>query len=118
MVYAPGGYSFVDYIKFGLPLQIVCFIFTVAIVFSLDHWWAYAVVFAFASPAVVGVYFVCGGHRASSAEAEAQAVETETDKVVAIENGSSTQNIALLPVHAGDNTHTSAESDVIFKGSA
>jgi hypothetical protein len=57
MVYEPGGYNFLDYIKLGLPLQIVCFIFTVAIVFSLDAWWAYAIVFAILSPAIVAAYF-------------------------------------------------------------
>ena len=106
-----------DYIKFGVPLQIVCFIFTVAIVFSLDFWWAYAAVFAFASPAVVGVYFLFGGHKDSS---EAHAVK-ETDKIASeIETGISsqdlTQNIALLPITDNDPAHTS--SDVIFKGSA
>jgi hypothetical protein len=57
MVYEPGGYNFLDYIKLGLPLQIVCGIFTVAIVFSLEQWWAYALVFAFLSPAIVAAFF-------------------------------------------------------------
>ena len=57
MVYEPGGYNFMDYIKFGLPLQTVCGIFTVAIVFSLDTWWAYALVLGFLSPAIVAAFF-------------------------------------------------------------
>jgi hypothetical protein len=61
MVYAPGGYNFMDYIKFGVPLQLVCYIFTVAIVFSLEQWWAYALVLSILSPAIVGFYFFFGG---------------------------------------------------------
>ncbi len=63
MVYSPGGYNFMDYIKFGVPLQIVCAIFTVAIVFSLDQWWAYAVVFAILSPLVVAAFFFMGNQK-------------------------------------------------------
>jgi len=63
MVYEPGGYSFSDYLKFGMPLQIVCGVFTVAIVFTLDYWWAYAVAFAFVSVVIVGGYFFFGGTR-------------------------------------------------------
>jgi len=32
MVYGPGGYKFMDFVRFGLPLNIVCGIITVAIV--------------------------------------------------------------------------------------
>jgi hypothetical protein len=60
MVYEPGGYNFMDYIKLGLPLQILCGIFTVAIVFSIDYWWVYAVVLAVLSPLAVGVFFFLG----------------------------------------------------------
>jgi hypothetical protein len=58
MVYEPGGYNFMDYIKFGGPLQIVCGIFTVAIVFTLDYWWVYSLVFAFISVAAVVFFFM------------------------------------------------------------
>jgi hypothetical protein len=58
MVYEPGGYNFMDYIKLGLPLQIVCGIFTVVIVFSLDYWWVYAVVLAVLSPLAIGIFFL------------------------------------------------------------
>jgi hypothetical protein len=124
MVYEPGGYAFIDYIKFGVPLQLVCFLFTVVIVFSMDYWWAYAVGLAFLSPVVVMSFFFFGGHKdsASSEGAEVTVPELkETDKIVAaIENGSSdqdlTQSVALLPINGNENTH--ANSDVIFKGSA
>jgi hypothetical protein len=110
MVYEPGGYNFMDYIKFGVPLQIVCAIFTVAIVFSLDQWWAYAVVFAFLSPAVVILYFFLGGDKANVRENPILA-----GKDAALEEGHAShsvdasakaaapspelaQNIALLPI--------------------
>mmetsp|Transcript_16654 Transcript_16654/g.45327 ORF Transcript_16654/g.45327 Transcript_16654/m.45327 type:complete len:279 (-) Transcript_16654:105-941(-) len=70
MVYEPGGYSFSDYLKFGMPLQIVCGVFTVAIVFTLDYWWAYAVAFAFVSVVIVGGYFFFGGTRERDAAEE------------------------------------------------
>jgi di/tricarboxylate transporter len=38
MVYGPGGYRFVDYVRFGLPLNILCGIITVAIV---PHIWPF-----------------------------------------------------------------------------
>jgi hypothetical protein len=66
MVYEPGGYSFLDYIKFGLPLQVLCGVFTVAIVFSMDYWWVYALVLAVLSPAAVVALFFCRGRDALS----------------------------------------------------
>ena len=122
MVYEPGGYAFMDYIKFGVPLQLVCFLFTVVIVFSMDYWWAYAVGLAFLSPVVVVSFFFFGGHKDSASSQEAEVPELkETDKIAAaIENGTSnqdlTQSIALLPINGNENTH--ANSDVIFKGTA
>ncbi len=32
MVYGPGGYRFMDFVRFGLPLNILCGIITVIIV--------------------------------------------------------------------------------------
>ena len=32
MVYGPGGYKFTDYLKVGIPLDIICWSMTVAIV--------------------------------------------------------------------------------------
>ena len=115
MVYEPGGYNFMDYIKFGLPLQIVCFIFTVAIVFSLDSWWVYALVLAILCPIVVIVYFFIGGDKASIREnpmgvsdekaaalEEGHAANDSPDKAAAAPSPVVANNIsiALLPVAA------------------
>jgi hypothetical protein len=117
MVYEPGGYNFMDYIKFGLPLQIVCFVFTVAIVFSLDSWWIYALVMAILCPIVVIVYFFIGSDKASirenplgASDEKATALEEghaanggdSPDKAAASESPSPvvSNNIALLPVAA------------------
>jgi di/tricarboxylate transporter len=39
MVYGPGGYKFSDYLKFGFPLTIICFVLTIGILaFKYDLW--------------------------------------------------------------------------------
>ncbi len=106
MVYEPGGYNFVDYIKFGVPLQIVCAIFTVAIVFSLEHWWAYAVVLGFLSPAVVILYFFVGADKASVREN----ITITDNKTAALEEGhaatdkttSPSPEVGLHPIGGGN----------------
>ena len=31
MVYGPGGYKYIDFLKFGFPMQVILWLFTVAI---------------------------------------------------------------------------------------
>jgi hypothetical protein len=117
MVYAPGGYNFVDYIKFGLPLQLVCFIFTVAIVFSLEQWWAYALVLAILSPAIVAIYFFIGTDKAHIREANVldkeQALElgnaapgevSASPEKNAVPSPEAAHNIALLPIATSNHS--------------
>ena len=85
MVYEPGGYSFLDYIKFGLPLQVVCGVFTVAIVFSLDYWWAYALIFAVLSPAAVIALFFCRARDAHPSSDDADDKGPAAADLVALE---------------------------------
>ena len=42
MVYGPGGYRFMDYVKFGLPLQFICAFFSIGVILTLDMWWIWA----------------------------------------------------------------------------
>ncbi|MCO5605116.1 hypothetical protein L7F22_059296 [Adiantum nelumboides] len=44
MVYGPGGYRFLDYIKYGGPLQIVLLFVTVGVTISLEWWWLWWVI--------------------------------------------------------------------------
>ena len=62
MVYAPGGYNFSDYLKFGIPLQIICGIFTCVIVLTMDYWWIYTVCLIVLAILVATVFFCLGGH--------------------------------------------------------
>ena len=91
MVYAPGGYNFMDYIKFGVPLQIVCGVFTVAIVQTLDSWWVYTLVLAILSPiCVVVFFFACKPGGAGHVDEEAAA-----KSVALLDDGSEPAPIAL-----------------------
>ncbi|MFY0674344.1 MAG: SLC13 family permease [Bacteroidia bacterium] len=39
MVYGPGGYKFSDYLKFGFPLTLICFVLTIVILaYKYDLW--------------------------------------------------------------------------------
>ncbi|KAJ3096269.1 Phosphoinositide phosphatase sac1 [Phlyctochytrium bullatum] len=49
MVYAPGGYKFRDYLWFGIPLQIITGVVTIAVAATLKWWWVYAIVFGAAN---------------------------------------------------------------------
>jgi hypothetical protein len=131
MVYEPGGYNFVDYLKFGIPLQLVCYIFTVAIVFSLEEWWAYAVALAILSPLVVGFYFFFGGDKPSIREPNI----LHADKQAALEEGhvahgdgashektaapspEAPHNIAPLPIADGNSGADSTPVHAIAQGS-
>ncbi|KAH7365617.1 hypothetical protein KP509_18G037900 [Ceratopteris richardii] len=44
MVYGPGGYRFLDYIKYGGPLQIVLLLVTVGVTVTLDWWWLWWII--------------------------------------------------------------------------
>lgn len=41
MVYGPGGYTFMDYIKFGGPLQLWVAVVTLLVLLSQDYWYAW-----------------------------------------------------------------------------
>ena len=70
MVYAPGGYTFLDYLKFGIPLQIICGIFTCLIVLTMDYWWIYTVALFALSVIVASVFFLLGGAKSRPNEEE------------------------------------------------
>ena len=70
MVYAPGGYTFLDYLKFGIPLQIICGIFTCLIVLTMDYWWIYTVALFVLSVIVASVFFLLGGAKSRPNEEE------------------------------------------------
>jgi hypothetical protein len=135
MVYEPGGYNFIDYIKLGLPLQIVCGIFTVAIVFSMDYWWVYTVVFAVLSPVAVIIFFLFGCNKPhanqlaledDSAAKSASLLEggelpaslgfqpAGIDAALKHENGENGNGLSRPDALARPTTN----SDVIFTGSA
>ena len=106
MVYEPGGYNFIDYIKLGLPLQIVCGIFTVAIVFSIDYWWVYTVVFAVLSPIAVGVFFFLGCNKphANQAELDSEAVTVSEKKLEEVDSaGNSDKVLEVVSVRCDDD---------------
>ncbi|MCO5557908.1 hypothetical protein L7F22_011481 [Adiantum nelumboides] len=44
MVYGPGGYRFLDYIKYGGPLQIVLLFVTIGVTISLEWWWLWWII--------------------------------------------------------------------------
>ncbi|KAJ3040298.1 Phosphoinositide phosphatase sac1 [Rhizophlyctis rosea] len=44
MVLGPGGYRFFDYVKFGLPLQILSGVFTVVCTATRAYWWIWTAV--------------------------------------------------------------------------
>jgi hypothetical protein len=144
MVYEPGGYNFMDYIKFGVPLQLVCAVFTVAIVFTLDEWWAYAVVFAILSPAIIVANLFLGGGSVKASDrgaiedkASESALEeghlppshgSESAKPVAAPSPETTPNKAALPIAGGTGSEpshaqgppdqASTSSALIFTGCA
>ena len=39
MVYGPGGYVFADFLRFGVPMQVVQMIVSVGVVLLGDLWW-------------------------------------------------------------------------------
>ncbi len=104
MVYEPGGYSFLDYIKFGLPLQIVCAVFTVAIVFSLDYWWAYAAVFAVLSPIAVIALFFCRPRNVHLASDAADDKGPAGADLVALEEAKPAAAAVAAPSHPASPT--------------
>jgi len=55
MVYGPGGYRFIDYVKFGMPLQIICAVVSLSVIVTIDQWWVWALVLL-----LVNVAFVAG----------------------------------------------------------
>ena len=44
MVYGPGGYRFMDYVKFGMPLQVICAVIAIGVILTMDVWWIWTVV--------------------------------------------------------------------------
>eukprot|EP00050_Salpingoeca_kvevrii_P015314 m.45637 g.45637 ORF g.45637 m.45637 type:complete len:669 (-) comp6255_c0_seq1:63-2069(-) len=42
MVYGPGGYTFMDFVRFGGPLQVIVGVVTIGVVMTLDLWWLWA----------------------------------------------------------------------------
>ncbi|KAI9002309.1 citrate transporter-domain-containing protein [Gaertneriomyces semiglobifer] len=48
MVYAPGGYKFMDYFRFGLPLQVITGIVTIGVSASRRYWWLWTLILAIA----------------------------------------------------------------------
>ncbi|KAJ3199468.1 hypothetical protein HDU67_002794 [Dinochytrium kinnereticum] len=54
MVYAPGGYKFRDYLAFGIPLQLITGVVTIAVAANLKYWWVFALVFGLANVVVLG----------------------------------------------------------------
>jgi hypothetical protein len=55
MVYGPGGYRFLDYVKFGMPLQIICAIISIGVILTMDVWWAWTVALFLVNVVAVGV---------------------------------------------------------------
>eukprot|EP00051_Salpingoeca_urceolata_P005653 m.75449 g.75449 ORF g.75449 m.75449 type:complete len:271 (+) comp14482_c0_seq2:1607-2419(+) len=46
MVYGPGGYTFMDYVRFGGLLQLFSAVVTIGVIVALDFWYLWAIAFA------------------------------------------------------------------------
>ena len=56
MVMAPGGYKFLDYTRFGFPLQVIAGFFCVLVSMNIDTWYIpFSIVLAFAVLCIVSV---------------------------------------------------------------
>ena len=54
MVMAPGGYKFLDYTKFGFPLQVICGVFCIFVALNIDQWWVITLIIVAATVVLVG----------------------------------------------------------------
>jgi hypothetical protein len=119
MVYEPGGYVFMDYIKLGGPLQVVCGIFTVAIVSSIQNWWAYTVALAIACPIVVVFFFFFGGDKGKLPHE----LESDIEQASGVKNGSGFGKEVVEDASSETpfvmlSEYKQSTSDVVFHGSA
>lgn len=90
MVYGPGGYKFVDYIVFGLPLQVLTGVVTIGISAAPEYWYIWAAVLAIANVVAYVVGEGVGGLAARFGRKQ--------DKVVLdrdVENGGSTDTLTV-----------------------
>nr|AOW69289.1 pink-eyed dilution-like 2 [Hartaetosiga gracilis] len=44
MVYGPGGYKFMDFIRFGGILQVWCGVVSISVIATLDYWWLWTLI--------------------------------------------------------------------------
>ncbi|TPX53440.1 hypothetical protein PhCBS80983_g06289 [Powellomyces hirtus] len=58
MVCAPGGYRFTDYIRFGLPLQIITGVITIGVSAARSYWWVWVVILGLAN--IIAILWTLG----------------------------------------------------------
>eukprot|EP00054_Salpingoeca_dolichothecata_P019377 m.120391 g.120391 ORF g.120391 m.120391 type:complete len:888 (+) comp23232_c0_seq1:57-2720(+) len=80
MVYGPGGYKFVDYLKFGVPLQFIVAIVSIGVVVTWNFWWLWVVVLLLANIISVMLSYVSPlGNAASELSGELETGDMNLD---------------------------------------
>lgn len=122
MVYGPGGYRFLDYVKFGMPLQIICAVISIGVILTMDVWWAWAVALFLVNVVVVAVAVAITRLRWTGLQPSANgdndsgtapsAIELNVTNGKALDRGDSTVSVlAVDPDSLPNGTYVEAAGD-------